>query len=67
MIRNLYLCPTCRANYNNIKDAVRCRNRHEIKHITYLMCECGWGVRADRNANAEDEFQKHKKRCKYYD
>jgi hypothetical protein len=65
MIVKYSICPTCNSAYDSIKEAELCRNKHPINNQTWLMCECGWGVRADMNWQADAEYKKHKEKCNH--
>ena len=50
-IKYICVCPSCKSKYYSQKEAIECRNKHPIPVETWLMCECGIGVRHYDNHN----------------
>lgn len=47
IISVLYICSVCGKRHDTQKEAIICRNKHEIKTITWVNCEaCGKGWNA---------------------
>lgn len=44
----LYICPICKKRHDTEAEAIKCRNTHKIKTVTWVNCEaCGKGWNAD--------------------
>lgn len=68
----LHICPVCKRRYDTPKEAITCRNKHEIKTITWVNCEAcgqGWNVGyfgLERATQAAKECeQKHRENGDY--
>lgn len=50
-IETLYVCPACGSKWNTRKEAVNCRNRHQIKTERWAVNEKGRAVRIFDNCS----------------